>query len=76
MNKLIITSVALVSAAMAGCVALPPRLNAAGQPPTPQVLAECDYETSKATANIRSGIEAGFMKGELTNKCLAAKGYK
>ncbi|TAK45238.1 MAG: hypothetical protein EPO27_10485 [Betaproteobacteria bacterium] len=37
---------------------------------------ECEYDASKATANIRSGIEAGYQQAELRRMCLQARGYE
>jgi len=41
-----------------------------------QVVSECEYEALKASAGARPGMEAGWIKGEITTKCLALKGYR
>lgn len=38
--------------------------------------AQCRYEASAATANIRSGIEAGYMQATLRSQCMEARGYR
>jgi len=37
--------------------------------------AECDYEATRATVSIRSGIEAGWMQGTLIRQCMQLRGY-
>jgi hypothetical protein len=43
---------------------------------TAQDELQCDYESRAATANIRSGIEAGYMQADLRNRCMMARGYR
>jgi hypothetical protein len=73
MNKLLILAAA---AALTGCVATAPLQNSAGVQPSQQELTECEYEATKASAGIRSGIEAGYMQGTIRRQCLAVKGYR
>lgn len=40
-----------------------------------QDVLECDYQAKVATANIRSGVEAGYMQSTLSRDCMAARGY-
>ena len=37
---------------------------------------ECEYEAQKATAGIRSGIEAGYEQGSLQIMCMKVRGYE
>jgi hypothetical protein len=43
--------------------------------PLEMAKAECEFEATKATANIRNGFEAGYMKGTITRQCMITKGY-
>ncbi len=69
--------VVIASALIAGCAPMfvwqHPTKNEAAYA---QDRRECDYDAAKATANIRSGLEAGFQKAELRDMCLEARGYK
>lgn len=38
--------------------------------------AQCKYEARVATANLRSGLEAGFMQNDLYISCMEARGYR
>lgn len=73
MNKTLLLLAALV---IAGCAAPRPMTNAAGQQPSERDVMECEYEGTKASAGIRSGIEAGYMHGTIKRQCLALKGFK
>lgn len=37
---------------------------------------ECEYDARKATAGIRSGMEAGYEQASLTRMCLQVRGYE
>ena len=43
---------------------------------TAQDELQCGYESRAATANIRSGIEAGYMQAYLRMRCMMANGYR
>lgn len=40
-----------------------------------KALVECKLDATKATANIRNGIEAGWMQGTIERQCMQSKGY-
>lgn len=47
----------------------------ADDPQAARDFAECNYEADKATATIRSGIEAGVTAAQLRRQCMALRGY-
>ena len=72
MNRAAIIIAVLLSA----CGSAPVWRDAAGNAAPAQAVAECDYEASKATAGIRSGMEQGYMTGQLRSQCLVVRGYR
>ena len=65
----------LATALFAGCAG-PVYRDASGAPAPARDLAECDYDATKATATIRSGMEQGFMAGKLLSQCMAMRAYR
>ena len=37
---------------------------------------ECEYDARKSTANIRSGIQAGYEQSDLQHLCMRTRGYE
>lgn len=66
----------LAVAILTGCAA-PEPYRASGVPvaAADKALRECTHEATKATANIRSGIEAGYMQATIERQCMEAKGF-
>ena len=65
----------IVLITLAGCGAPAPYRAAQAAGPLQQALNDCDFEATKATANIRNGLEAGFMQGTIKRQGMQAKGF-
>jgi hypothetical protein len=50
-------------------------VSADGREATPRDFQECEYEALKATAGVMNAAQAGWMAGQITNRCMAMKGF-
>jgi hypothetical protein len=70
--KLAILSLAILAT---GCASNMYYADGAGQEMPRQVLLECEYEATKATAGITNAAQAGWMMGDITRRCFELRGY-
>jgi tellurite resistance protein len=62
--------------ALVGCAAPAPyRASGVTVSAADKALRECEYEATKATANIINGFEAGWMMGTIKHQCMESKGF-
>lgn len=71
-----LTIAALAVAALSGCATGKWHHPSKDETQFRQDALECEYDARKATANIRSGFEAGWERGSLERLCMQTRGYE